>query len=566
MRAFRFILPAFLALALALPAYATPAPQQQTDVGDIIAYCLNASSASQPPPCVLNTTSTYSTQATGGGSMAMGASATSQGDYSIAIGQVAIASGNSAVAIGDNAQALQGSDSAFGDESVANGGHATAIGSGASATAGAATAVGPDAKASGLDSTAIGLADAEGNGSVAFGFGAASKNINAIAIGTNASATGNAAIATGTNASATGLSSVAYGEDASAAGDNSVAFGFNANASNTSSIAIGSNAYAGGQNSVAFGEGASVTGNNSVALGSGSGANRANSVSVGNSETGLTRQITNVAAGTMQTDAVNVAQLDTVNNFAAWIGGGTTWDPIAGTFTAPTFQVQGQNYGTVYSAIEALNTGLSTALSKAGPQGPAGAPGANGTNGTNGTNGAPGPAGPQGPAGAPGTIATGTVVYDKSSTGAINYNSVTLQGGTAGTTIHNVAAGTAPTDAANVSQVQQALNMAETYTNADVSQAIAPLQDQITALGTAIGTLNNRINGLGAASQAQSQMAMACGDHECLSAGGGEQDGQGAVAVGYRRSVFQGRAAWTAGVSSSQAGTSVGVGFAIRLH
>ncbi|MDR6381446.1 autotransporter adhesin [Paraburkholderia caribensis] len=62
-----------------------------------------------------------------------------------------------------------------------------------------------------------------------------------------------------------------------------------------------------GSESVAIGGAAVATAANSVALGSNSVANRASSVSVGSA--GAERQITNVAAGTADTDAVNVAQL-----------------------------------------------------------------------------------------------------------------------------------------------------------------------------------------------------------------------------------------------------------------
>ena len=133
--------------------------------------------------------------------------------------------------------------------------------------------------------------------------------------------------------------------------------------------------------------------------------------------------------------------------------------------------------------------------------------------------------------------------------------------------VTNVAAGTQTTDAANVGQVDQAqaqaINTSESYTNT----AIAPLDGQISALGLAVSQLSNRLNGLGASEQAAAQMAMACGnDRNCISAGWGDQSGQGAVALGFRHSVAGGRAAWTAGVSSSDAGTSVGVGFSINLH
>lgn len=65
-------------------------------------------------------------------------------------------------------------------------------------------------------------------------------------------------------------------------------------------------------NAVAIGSGASVSAEGGVALGVGSVADRANSVSVGS--VGAERQITNVAAGTADTDAVNVSQLHATNN------------------------------------------------------------------------------------------------------------------------------------------------------------------------------------------------------------------------------------------------------------
>ncbi|MFM0673443.1 YadA-like family protein, partial [Paraburkholderia sediminicola] len=67
-------------------------------------------------------------------------------------------------------------------------------------------------------------------------------------------------------------------------------------------------AVASGTHSTAMGANASATANNSVALGANSVADRANTVSVGSA--GNERQVTNVAAGTATTDAVNVGQLN----------------------------------------------------------------------------------------------------------------------------------------------------------------------------------------------------------------------------------------------------------------
>ena len=71
-------------------------------------------------------------------------------------------------------------------------------------------------------------------------------------------------------------------------------------------------------NAVVLGHNAKVTGEGGVALGAGSVANRANAVSVGSA--GANRQIINVAAGTADTDAVNVSQLKkaTANANKGW--------------------------------------------------------------------------------------------------------------------------------------------------------------------------------------------------------------------------------------------------------
>jgi len=76
----------------------------------------------------------------------------------------------------------------------------------------------------------------------------------------------------------------------------------------TAGIAVGSNASATATGGVAVGSGAQATGANSVALGAGSVADRAHTVSVG--ANGEERQVTNVAAGTEDTDAANVGQMN----------------------------------------------------------------------------------------------------------------------------------------------------------------------------------------------------------------------------------------------------------------
>ena len=452
----------------------------------------------------------------------------------------------------------------------------------AQATGSESLAAGLGSSASGGQSMALGLlASATGPDSIAEGTGSGAVGANAVAVGGNA-------VATGVDASAFGFASNAFGADSSAmsyasawtAGSTAIGYqalaGTGPNDPTSGQVAVGAFAQAVGDGSVSIGLGAGAVGTDSVALGAGSIANRANSVSVGDANAGLYRQITNVSAGTMPTDAVDLAQLQAETSA---LGGGANYN--GGIFTAPVYTFGSTSFSDVGSALSYLYSGSIVGANVSGGSlylltaggssidagnviGPAGPAGPQGPQGNTGATGATGAAGQNAPSG-PGSD-TSAVHYDTASNGSINYNSVTLQGA-GGTQIHNLSAGVQTTDAANVGQVQQAettaINTSESYTNA----AIAPLDGQISALGLAVSQLSNRLDGLGAAEQASAQMAMACaGDRNCVAAGFGMQSGQGAVSLGFRHQVFRGRAAWTAGVSSSDAGTSVGVGFAINLH
>ena len=130
----------------------------------------------------------------------------------------------------------------------------------------------------------------------------------------NTGATGNNATAAGVRTSAAGNFATAVGADASAANANSTAIGYKAKSSVDDGVALGANSVA----SVASGKAGynvktadsrtnGYSGLTGAALTSTMGA-----MSVGDGGT-KTRQITNVAAGTADTDAVNVAQLRNVN-------------------------------------------------------------------------------------------------------------------------------------------------------------------------------------------------------------------------------------------------------------
>ncbi|WP_435868400.1 beta strand repeat-containing protein, partial [Acinetobacter nosocomialis] len=81
------------------------------------------------------------------------------------------------------------------------------------------------------------------------------------------------------------------------------------------------------------------------------------------------QKITNVAAGTNATDAVNVSQLDALstssnnktdalgNSTANNLGGGSSYDSTTGAVSSPTYTVNGNNVNNVGDAITALDKG-----------------------------------------------------------------------------------------------------------------------------------------------------------------------------------------------------------------
>lgn len=106
----------------------------------------------------------------------------------------------------------------------------------------------------------------------------------------------------------TGDGSVAVGSGSVAAGAGAVAVGEGSSAAGSGAVAVGSGSSASGSGAVAIGEGSNASGNNSVAIGAGSTADRDNEFSVGSA--GNERVVSNVAAGTRPTDAVNVQQMN----------------------------------------------------------------------------------------------------------------------------------------------------------------------------------------------------------------------------------------------------------------
>ncbi|HAG2281931.1 TPA: hypothetical protein G8W61_002206 [Salmonella enterica] len=132
---------------------------------------------------------------------------------------------------------------------------------------------------------------------------------NSVAIGNDAVRHDGATVV-GAEAQANGWISTAMGIHAKADGDKAVALGADTVATGESSVAIGKDANSLKNGSVAVGNGASSLNADSVAIGSHSLSDRENEVSIGDEKSGLTRVLSNLAAGTKDNDAVNKKQME----------------------------------------------------------------------------------------------------------------------------------------------------------------------------------------------------------------------------------------------------------------
>lgn len=252
-----------------------------------------------------------------------------------------VASGANAVAIGPAA--------------TTSGGNAVVIGNGANTVSGNAVAMGNNSKVVGAGSVAIGdssYAFSTGTAlgqSVALGASSNASGDYSTAVGGQALATNNAASAFGVNANASGQRGVAVGASAAAAGSYATAIGTLASAGAANSTALGTSANASAVNSVALGANSTTTATLTNAAYNPGSAALSGTASVANGEvsigkSGSERRLTNLAAGSAATDAVNVSQLQaedaTVDqqgtDTAARLGGGSTYSATTGAISAPS--------------------------------------------------------------------------------------------------------------------------------------------------------------------------------------------------------------------------------------
>ena len=320
---------------------------------------------------------TYSEALTNGQdayALAMGSYSKANAHMAVGIGALANATGTEATAVGAGSKATAKNSQAFGARNTASGQNATAIGYGNTSKVEDTITIGTSNNANTGGGIAIGqnnLADATANGgrnagstqiaigrdnraaredTIAIGREAKAENDLSVAIGNRTEATANAAIAIGTNGApsggntykttASGFAAVAIGMQANSSGTASTAVGGKSSATANGASALGQASEASAASATALGKEAKASVADGVALGSQSKATvdkgvkgfnpaetRTNkyaglagtaqtstlaAVSVGDGAN-ATRQITGLAAGTADSDAVNVAQLRSVN-------------------------------------------------------------------------------------------------------------------------------------------------------------------------------------------------------------------------------------------------------------
>ena len=272
-------------------------------------------------------------QATGEGAVAVGRKNTSTGASSTVLGILSTANATSATAVGMETTAKGENSLAVGHKSSASGRNGVAVGTNGTTAELGGVAVGQAAKSNKFYSVAMGMnVTADGDNSVALGGSANANSEGTIAIGSYGStptkATGNRALAIGSATTANGLESIAIGSRVNSTSQYSIAIGTRANASAVKSVAIGPDSSVTVDGGVALGRDsvANVIGGvtnkgynpntNRTDVYSGLNGNVLTSttgaVSIGNGST-VTRQLTGLAAGIRDTDAVNVAQLKSVN-------------------------------------------------------------------------------------------------------------------------------------------------------------------------------------------------------------------------------------------------------------
>ena len=276
-----------------------------------------------------NATGTESTavgagsKATAKNSQAFGARNTASGQNATAIGYGNTSAVEDTITVGTSNTASVGGGIAIGQNNIANSGGTAgntmiAIGRENEATAQDTVAIGRRTKATANVAVALGArSEATGSGAVALGgngdgYKTTATQLGSVAIGMQSTSTGVASTAVGGVSQATAKGASALGFKANATAESATALGQESVASVKDGVALGSQSKATVDKGVKGFNPAETRTNKYAGLAGTAQTSTLAAVSVGDGAT-ATRQITGLAAGTNDTDAVNVAQLRSVN-------------------------------------------------------------------------------------------------------------------------------------------------------------------------------------------------------------------------------------------------------------
>lgn len=523
------------------------------------------------------------------------------GKASISIGDAANARGNSSIALGDGATVYNdGTNDQLNDNSMAIGTKSSTVASNNAIALGnhatvkqnshSSVAIGDSAMASAADALAFGKsAAASGADSIAVGTEAAASGADALAMGKSAQASGADAVALGNGAVAGGSASVVLGKDASANAVRSVVLGPSAGVgmvgdvlgTKGSHVVIGDGAgnNINGQQNIAIGykTGNDVKSDHNVAIGSEAGTNIGSSgntsegknVSIGyhaNKNDSAVSRIQSTALGSetkAADDAVAVGyQAQANGNGSTAIGFNAQAADAASVALGQGAQAAGGNVaiGNDSVANAAMISGTGYLTGQAAPKTAVSVGNASAlrriTNVADGALDQDAVTVAQLKKSIDATVAQVNANVSSATASGVYYDTVTSGDGDSitlrnndnkGTKIHNVAAGTLGTDAANVAQVNKIVDTAKTHYYSVKST-----------------DLNNYDNDLatGEDSMAAGVSAKALGDRSVALGNntGAKSLGSITVGAGYEDPANPGSLKQTLAISGYQYNTAIGAG------
>lgn len=523
------------------------------------------------------------------------------GRASISIGDAANARGNSSIALGDGATVYNdGTNDQLNDNSMAIGTKASTVASNNAIALGnhatvkqnshSSVAIGDSAMASAADALAFGKsAAASGADSIAVGTEAAASGADALAMGKSAQASGADAVALGNGAVAGGSASVVLGKDASANAVRSVVLGPSAGVgmvgdvlgTKGSHVVIGDGAgnNINGQQNIAIGykTGNDVKSDHNVAIGSEAGTNIGSSgntsegknVSIGyhaNKNDSAVSRIQSTALGSetkAADDAVAVGyQAQANGNGSTAVGFNAQAADAASVALGQGAQASGGNVaiGNDSVANAAMISGTGYLTGQAAPKTAVSVGNASAlrriTNVADGALDQDAVTVAQLKKSIDATVAQVNANVSSATASGVYYDTVTSGDGDSitlrnndnkGTKIHNVAAGTLGTDAANVAQVKELVDTAKTHyysvksTNQNNYDNDLATGDDSMAAGVGAKALGDRSVALGNNTEAQSL-------------------GSITVGAGYEDPANPGSLKQTLAISGYQYNTAIGAG------